>query len=57
MIDTEIQPEGRIAKNGPNLPMKRAGTADEVRDRDPLSPVGRGVLMSPARCSASPAGR
>ena len=30
MIDTEIQPPGRIAKNGPNLPMKRAGTAEEV---------------------------
>ncbi len=30
VIDTEIQPEGRVAKIGPNLPMKRAGKAEEV---------------------------
>jgi NAD(P)-dependent dehydrogenase (short-subunit alcohol dehydrogenase family) len=30
VIDTEIQPEGRVARVGPNLPMKRAGTAEEV---------------------------
>jgi NAD(P)-dependent dehydrogenase (short-subunit alcohol dehydrogenase family) len=30
VIDTEIQPEGRVARVGPNLPMKRAGNADEV---------------------------
>ncbi|HVA11834.1 MAG TPA: SDR family oxidoreductase [Stellaceae bacterium] len=30
VIDTEIQPEGRVARVGPNLPMKRAGKAEEV---------------------------
>ncbi|HEY3917108.1 MAG TPA: SDR family oxidoreductase [Stellaceae bacterium] len=30
VIDTEIQPEGRAARVGPNLPMKRAGKAEEV---------------------------
>jgi len=30
VIDTEIQPEGRVARVGPNLPMKRAGNAEEV---------------------------
>jgi len=30
VIDTEIQPEGRVARVGPNLPMKRAGHAEEV---------------------------
>ncbi len=30
LIDTEIQPEGRIEKMAPNLPMRRAGQADEV---------------------------
>lgn len=30
VIDTEIQPEGRVARVGPNLPMKRAGRAEEV---------------------------
>ncbi len=30
VIDTEIQPEGRVARVGPNLPMKRAGQAEEV---------------------------
>jgi NAD(P)-dependent dehydrogenase (short-subunit alcohol dehydrogenase family) len=30
VIDTEIQPEGRVARIGPNLPMKRAGKAEEV---------------------------
>jgi NAD(P)-dependent dehydrogenase (short-subunit alcohol dehydrogenase family) len=30
VIDTEIQPEGRVARVGPNLPMKRAGKAAEV---------------------------
>lgn len=30
VIDTEIQPEGRVARIGPNLPMKRAGRAEEV---------------------------
>ena len=30
VIDTEIQPEGRVARIGPSLPMKRAGKADEV---------------------------
>jgi NAD(P)-dependent dehydrogenase (short-subunit alcohol dehydrogenase family) len=30
VIDTEIQPEGRVARIGPNLPMKRAGQAEEV---------------------------
>jgi NAD(P)-dependent dehydrogenase (short-subunit alcohol dehydrogenase family) len=30
VIDTEIQPPGRVASLGPTLPMKRAGEADEV---------------------------
>lgn len=30
VIDTEIQPPGRIERVGPNLPMKRAGRAEEV---------------------------
>jgi NAD(P)-dependent dehydrogenase (short-subunit alcohol dehydrogenase family) len=30
IIDTEIQPAGRVERVGPNLPMKRAGTAEEV---------------------------
>lgn len=30
MIDTEIQPPGRVERSGPLLPMKRAGTAEEV---------------------------
>jgi NAD(P)-dependent dehydrogenase (short-subunit alcohol dehydrogenase family) len=30
VIDTEIQPEGRVARVGPSLPMKRAGHAEEV---------------------------
>ena len=30
VIDTEIQPEGRVARVGPALPMKRAGHAEEV---------------------------
>jgi NAD(P)-dependent dehydrogenase (short-subunit alcohol dehydrogenase family) len=30
VIDTEIQPEGRVSRVGPNLPMKRAGKAEEV---------------------------
>jgi NAD(P)-dependent dehydrogenase (short-subunit alcohol dehydrogenase family) len=30
VIDTEIQPPGRIERVGPNLPMKRAGKAEEV---------------------------
>jgi len=30
VIDTEIQPEGRVARVGPNLPMKRASNAEEV---------------------------
>jgi NAD(P)-dependent dehydrogenase (short-subunit alcohol dehydrogenase family) len=30
VIDTEIQPPGRVAEIGPTLPMKRAGQADEV---------------------------
>lgn len=30
LIDTEIQPEGRVENMGPKLPMKRAGEADEV---------------------------
>jgi len=30
VIDTEIQPEGRVARIGPSLPMKRAGKAEEV---------------------------
>ena len=30
VIDTEIQPEGRVARIGPNLPMKRAGKPEEV---------------------------
>jgi NAD(P)-dependent dehydrogenase (short-subunit alcohol dehydrogenase family) len=30
IIDTEIQPPGRVERVGPNLPMKRVGTAEEV---------------------------
>jgi len=30
VIDTEIQPPGRVERVGPNLPMKRAGKAEEV---------------------------
>ena len=30
VIDTEIQPPGRVARIGPNLPMKRVGRAEEV---------------------------
>jgi NAD(P)-dependent dehydrogenase (short-subunit alcohol dehydrogenase family) len=30
VIDTEIQPAGRVERIGPNLPMKRAGKAPEV---------------------------
>jgi NAD(P)-dependent dehydrogenase (short-subunit alcohol dehydrogenase family) len=30
VIDTEIQPAGRVEKVGPMLPMKRAGRAEEV---------------------------
>ncbi|MEL0143203.1 MAG: SDR family oxidoreductase [Alphaproteobacteria bacterium] len=30
VIDTEIQPEGRVEAVGPNLPMKRVGQAEEV---------------------------
>lgn len=30
VIDTEIQPPGRVARIGPNLPMRRAGRAEEV---------------------------
>ncbi len=30
VIDTEIQPPGRVQRIGPNLPMKRAGKAEEV---------------------------
>lgn len=30
VIDTEIQPEGRVAAVSPSLPMRRAGRADEV---------------------------
>lgn len=30
VIDTEIQPPGRVERMGPNLPMKRVGKAEEV---------------------------
>jgi NAD(P)-dependent dehydrogenase (short-subunit alcohol dehydrogenase family) len=30
VIDTEIQPEGRVARIGPSLPMKRVGKPEEV---------------------------
>jgi NAD(P)-dependent dehydrogenase (short-subunit alcohol dehydrogenase family) len=30
VIDTEIQPAGRVERAGPSLPMKRAGKAEEV---------------------------
>ena len=30
VIDTEIQPAGRVEQVGPNLPMKRVGQAEEV---------------------------
>ena len=30
VIDTEIQPPGRVERVGPNLPMKRVGKAEEV---------------------------
>ncbi len=30
VIDTEIQPPGRVQRIGPNLPMKRAGKPEEV---------------------------
>src|SRR5579864_2089614 len=30
VIDTEIQPAGRVERIGPNLPMKRVGKAEEV---------------------------
>lgn len=30
LIDTEIQPEGRVANDGPNLPAGRAGKPEEV---------------------------
>jgi NAD(P)-dependent dehydrogenase (short-subunit alcohol dehydrogenase family) len=30
VIDTEIQPEGRVARIGPTLPMKRVGKPEEV---------------------------
>ncbi len=30
MIDTEIQPPGRVERLGPSLPMKRTGKAEEV---------------------------
>ncbi len=30
VIDTEIQPPGRVERFGPSLPMKRAGRAEEV---------------------------
>jgi NAD(P)-dependent dehydrogenase (short-subunit alcohol dehydrogenase family) len=30
VIDTEIQPSGRVERFGPSLPMKRAGKAEEV---------------------------
>jgi len=30
VIDTEIQPPGRVERVGPNLPMKRVGRAEEV---------------------------
>jgi NAD(P)-dependent dehydrogenase (short-subunit alcohol dehydrogenase family) len=30
VIDTEIQPPGRVEQVGPNLPMKRVGQAEEV---------------------------
>ena len=30
VIDTEIQPPGRVERIGPNLPMKRVGKAEEV---------------------------
>jgi NAD(P)-dependent dehydrogenase (short-subunit alcohol dehydrogenase family) len=32
MIDTDIQPPGRLEKLGPMIPMGRAGTAEEVAD-------------------------
>lgn len=32
VIDTEIQPPGRVEKFGPTLPMKRAGNAEEVAE-------------------------
>lgn len=32
LIDTDIQPEGRIAKFGPTVPIGRAGTAEEVAE-------------------------
>ncbi len=30
VIDTEIQPPGRVEKMGPLIPIRRAGRADEV---------------------------
>ena len=32
MIDTDIQPPGRLEKLGPMIPMGRPGTADEVAE-------------------------
>lgn len=32
VIDTEIQPPGRLERIGPNLPMKRAGRPEEVAE-------------------------
>jgi NAD(P)-dependent dehydrogenase (short-subunit alcohol dehydrogenase family) len=32
VIDTEIQPPGRVEKMGPMIPIKRCGTAQEVAD-------------------------
>ncbi|NKB48719.1 MAG: SDR family oxidoreductase [Alphaproteobacteria bacterium] len=56
LIDTEIQPEGRVENMGPQLPMKRAGQAHEVANAilfllsDEASYVaGTKILVSGAR--------
>jgi NAD(P)-dependent dehydrogenase (short-subunit alcohol dehydrogenase family) len=56
LIDTEIQPEGRVENMGPKLPMKRAGQAHEVANAilfllsDEASYVaGTKILVSGAR--------
>ena len=59
IIDTEIHASGgqpdRVAQMRDVLPMKRAGTADEVAQRDPVPAVGRRRPIRPARSSTSAA--
>ena len=55
VIDTDIQPPGRIERVTPMLPMGRAGQADEVAEADPVPAFGRRVLHQRRELCAFPA--